>query len=253
MLRQPIPILLCIMALASTATADDEALQRLRSIGVYTVVKRGDVIPPDVSVFLAGYLENIKGYAAYNLDQYYVNSEREARARAVEMGVEAVLVVKVEGFEAYENTAKARLRLVDAARGKKLKSWKAKLRAPHFDPPWYVHVDPYGNLDDVFGDLPAKTHEISRRLRLLVLSDQKLDGQGETTRKYLESQLSIASRTLAREFGIALDVHRIERWSAPASDIFAVAEAAVSVPGRSVLALQFPPGQVSAPSVTPAC
>ena len=199
---------------------------------MYTVIDKGDAIPPDVSVFLAGYLENVKGYTAYNLDQYYVRSEKEARARAVELGAEAVLVVKVEGFEAYENTAKAKLRLVDAERGKKLKSWKARLRAPYFDPPRYLHVEPYGNLDEVFRDLPARTHEITRRLQLLVLSDQRLDGPGEPTRRYLESQLSIASRTLAREFGIALDVRRIERWLPPATDIFGVAEAVTGVPGR---------------------
>ena len=199
---------------------------------MYTVIDKGDAIPPDVSVFLAGYLENVKGYTAYNLYQYYVRSEKEARARAVELGAEAVLVVKVEGFEAYENTAKAKLRLVDAERGKKLKSWKARLRAPYFDPPRYLHVEPYGNLDEVFRDLPARTHEITRRLQLLVLSDQRLDGPGEPTRRYLESQLSIASRTLAREFGIALDVRRIERWLPPATDIFGVAEAVTGVPGR---------------------
>ncbi len=231
MLRRTISIIL-LFGLVSTASADDDALQQLRSIGVYTVIKKGDAIPPDVSVFLAGYLENIKGFTAYNLDQYYVSSEKEARARALELGAEAVLVVKVEGFEAYENTAKAKLRLVDAERGKKLKSWKAKLRAPHFDPPRYLYVEPYGNLDDVFQDLPARTHEITRRLQLLVLSDQRLDGPGEPTRRYLESQLAIASRTLAREFGIALDVQRIERWSAPATDIFGVAEAVTGVPGR---------------------
>ena len=221
------------LSLGSVAMADDDAaLRNLRSIGVYTVIEKGDAIPPDVSVFMAGYLENIKGYAAYNLDQYYVNSEKEARARAVELGIEAVLVAKVEGFEAYENTAKTKLRLVDAKRGKKLKSWKAKLRAPYFDSPRYLHVEPYGNLDDVFHELPAKTHPIARRLRLLVLSDQQLEGPGEPTRRYLESQLAIASRTLAREFGVALDVHKIERWLAPETDIFSIAEAATAIAGR---------------------
>lgn len=232
MLRKASTIV-CTLSLVSIAGADDdEALRSLRSIGVYTVIEKGDAIPPDVSVFLAGYLENIKGFTAYNLDRYYVNSEKEARARAVELGIDAVLAAKVEGFEAYENTAKAKLRLVDAERGKKLKSWKAKLRAPYFDPPRYLHVEPYGNLDDVFRELPAKTHPIVRRLRLLVLSDQELEGSGEPIRRYLESQLEIASRTLAREFGVALDVHRIERWLAPETDIFSVAEAATALVGR---------------------
>ena len=214
------------------APADDEALQRVSSIGVYTVVDKSDAIAPDVSVFLAGYLENVKGYTAYNLDQYYVHSERAARARAVELGAEAVLAAKVEGFKEYENTAKAKLRLIDAERGKKLKSWKAKLRAPFFDPPTYLHIEPYGNLDEVFRELPARTHEIQRHLQLLVLSDQYLEGPGETTRAYLESQLAIASRTLTRAFGIALEIHRIERWIPPAGDIFTIAEAAAGLPGR---------------------
>lgn len=56
---------------------------------------------------------------------------------------EAVIVAKVEGFQAYEDTAKAKLRLVDAERGKKPNFRKAK-----------------------------------RSLQLLVLSDQRMDGPG---------------------------------------------------------------------------
>ena len=53
------------LSLGSVAMADDDdALRNLRSIGVYTVIEKGDASPPDVSVFMAGYLENIKGYAA---------------------------------------------------------------------------------------------------------------------------------------------------------------------------------------------
>ena len=234
------------------APADDEALQRVSSIGVYTVVDKSDAIAPDVSVFLAGYLENVKGYTAYNLDQYYVHSERAARARAVELGAEAVLAAKVEGFKEYENTAKAKLRLIDAERGKKLKSWKAKLRAPFFDPPTYLHIEPYGNLDEVFRELPARTHEIQRHLQLLVLSDQYLEGPGETTRAYLESQLAIASRTLTREFGIALEIHRMERWIPPAVDIFTIAEAAAGLPARDEVDLTLvcvgPPAPAPAPA-----
>jgi len=231
MLRHAI-IISCTLALASTAAADEESLRQVNSIGVYSIVKKGDAAPHKVSVFLAGYLENEKGYAAYNLDQYFVRSETEARARALELGAEAVLVVKVEGFEEYQNSAKAKFRLIDAQRGKKLKSWSAKLRAPYFDPPAYRHIEPYGNLEEVFRELPTKSHEVSRYIKVLVLSDQQLDGPGEVTRRYLESQLAIASRTLSREFGIALEVKRIETWAAPAIDIFGVAEVATSVPGR---------------------
>ena len=193
MLRHAI-IISCTLALASTAAADEESLRQLNSMGVYSIVKKGDAAPHKVSVFLAGYLENEKGYAAYNLDQYFVRSETEARARALELGAEAVLVVKVEGFEEYQNSAKAKFRLIDAQRGKKLKSWSAKLRAPYFDPPAYRHIEPYGNLEEVFRELPTKSHEVSRYIKVLVLSDQQLDGPGEVTRGYLESQLAIASR-----------------------------------------------------------
>ena len=234
MLRLTIPIVCALLTgLAPAALqAGDEALQQLSTVGVYSVMKKSDAIAPDVSVFLAGYLENVKGYTAYNLDQYYVRSEKEARARALELGAEAVLVAKVEGFREHENTARAKLRLIDAVRGKKLRSWKAKLRAPFFDPPTYLYIEPYGNLDEVFRDLPVKTCEIERRIQVLVLSDQQLEGAGETTREYLESQLAIASRTLTREFGIALDVRRIERWIPPAVDVYAIAEAAAGLPGR---------------------
>lgn len=214
------------------AAALGASLDDIKSIAVYSTTGRDSTSLVDVSAFLAGYLSNIKNYTAHNLDLYFVESHEEARRKAAELGADGLLAVHTESFKEYENTAVAQLRLFDTQSGEAIREWSARLVAPYFDPPQYRRVQPYGNLDQVFSELPLRSYEAPVKIRLLVVTDQRLQGSDPTTREYLLSQVETASRVLEREFGIALTVTRLKRWSPPDVDIFGIARSAAGISGR---------------------
>ena len=225
--------LLLWLALHSTgADAAEGGCEQVRGIGVYTVVATKKLQASNISLFLAGYLSNVKNYTAHNLDQYYVKSEEGALRKAAELGLDAVLVANVVGFKSHGNSSAADLRLVEVESAEVIHEWAATFTAPYFDPPTYRNIEPYGNLDDAFAALPEATYPVERTINLLVVSDQRLRGSGKPTREYLQSQLEVAGRVLLREFGIQLVVQRIKRWSPPAGGITGIANAAATIPGR---------------------
>ena len=231
------------------AAALGASLDDIKSIAVYSTTGRDSTSLVDVSAFLAGYLSNIKNYTAHNLDLYFVESHEEARRKAAELGADGLLAVHTESFKEYENTAVAQLRLFDTQSGEAIREWSARLVAPYFDPPQYRRVQPYGNLDQVFSELPLRSYEAPVKIRLLVVTDQRLQGSDPTTREYLLSQVETASRVLEREFGIALTVIRLKRWSPPDVDIFGIARSAAGISGREGVDLTLvclgPPAQVT--------
>ena len=236
-LRSSTGALLAWLTIWQMATETDAALAQVDlaavdGIGVYSVVEKSKVLAPDVSEFLAGYLGNVKNYATYNLDQHYVRSVEGAQGKATELGADALLVARVKGFGEHENTGKAELRLLDIGSGETLLEWSATLEAPYFDPPMYSHSQPYGNLDQVFAELPVKSYEAPVKIRLLVVSDQRLRGPGRSTKDYLVAQLELASRVMEREFGVELVVEKVKRWSPPDAGIYGIARAAAGIRGR---------------------
>ena len=223
-------------------------LEAIRTIGVYSVVEKGDALAPDFSEFLAGYLDHVKNYAVHNLDEYNLRErfvfsrddpEAEALGKAAELGADALILARVQGFREYENKGKVRLRLLDVQSRVEMRTWPATIEAPYFDPPQYYSIRPYGNLDEVFAEFPVATYETPVEIRMLVMSDQYLRGKGRRTKDYLMSQLELASRVMEREFGIRLKVERIERWKPPATGIDGIARAAASIPGREQVDLTF--------------
>jgi len=220
------------LASGTEAVRAEAKLAAVDGIGVYSLIDKGKVLAPDISEFLAGYLGNVKNYTTYNLDQYYVHSLEEAQNKAAELGADALLVARIKGFGVHQNTAKAKLRLLDIDSGQTLLEWPATLEAPYFDPPMYNHSQPYGNLDQVFAKLPIKTHESPIKIRLLVVSDQHLSDAGHPTKDYLVSQLKLASRVMERELGVELIVQQIKYWSPPDVGIYGIARAAAGIDGR---------------------
>ncbi|MEC7842854.1 MAG: M12 family metallo-peptidase [Candidatus Latescibacterota bacterium] len=219
---------LCGLAEAARGASIDD----IQSIAVYSTTGRSRTTSADISAFLSGYLSNIKNYTAHNLDLYYVQSFVDARRKAAELGAGGLLAVHAESFTEYKNTAAAQLRLFDTKSGSAIREWSARLVVPYFDPPQYRHIQPYGNLDQVFSELPLRSYEAPVEIRLLVVSDQRLRGSSRSTREYLLSQVETASRVLEREFGIALSVTHLKRWSPPDVDIFGIARAASGISGR---------------------
>ncbi len=229
-----------IFAMTRSVWAEVE-LDAVRTICVCSVVQKGKILAPDFSEFLAGYLDNVKNYTLHNLDEYNLKErfilnrekpEMPAREKAAELGADALLLAKVEDFKDYDRKGKVELRLFDVKSGTEIRKWSAMFEAPYFDPPFYRNTQPYGNLDEVFAEFPVKTYEAPIEIRLLVVSDQRLRGEGRRTKDYLMSQLALASRIMEREFGMKLIVERVKRWRPPEGNITSIAKAAASIPGR---------------------
>ena len=223
-----------LLAIGNAGAGDDTDLASIGDIGVYTTLKKGKILSPAVSTFLAGYLSNVKNYRAHNLDLHYVQGEASALAKAAELGLDALLEARIQRFGENETRTKAELKLRNVATGEILLKWSATLEAPYFDPPLFQYIQPYGNLDQVFADWPVKTYQSPVAIRLLVVSDQRLRGSsGQQTKQYLLAQLETSSRILEREFGISLEVVQVKRWAAPELDRLPnVARAAAEIPGR---------------------
>ena len=229
------------LAAANPAAAAD-ALHACRTLGVYSHVDRSNTLAPDFSEFLAGYLDNIKNYTVHNLNEHdlkkrfvFARDERKNALlqKAAALGADAVLLARVKKFAEHQNSGALDLQLLEVGSGREIRAWSATFSAPYFDPPAYYHIQPYGNLDEVFAEFPPASYEAPVEIRLVVASDQRLRGRGRRTRDYLVSQLDLASRVLEREFGIKLVVKQIKRWKPPATDIAGIAHAATGIPGRA--------------------
>jgi tetratricopeptide (TPR) repeat protein len=235
------------LTVAKPARAAD-ALDTFRTIGVYSIVDKGHALAPDFSEFLAGYLDNVKNYKVHNLNEHDLqqrfvfnrdNARTEVLQKAAGLGADAVLLARLKGFREHEIGGEAKLRLFEVRSGEEIRTWSAPVAPPYFDPPTYLHIQPYGNLDEVFAEFPLATYEAPLEIRLLVVSDQRLRGRDRHTRDYLISQLDLTSRVLEREFGIKLVVERIERWKPPDTDIASIARAAAGIAGREEVDLTF--------------
>ena len=219
-----------VLAVATPANADPFAA--INGIGVYSKLRKQKRLAPGISVFLAGYLSNVKNYSSHSLDQYYVKTEEEALMKGVELQLDALLVAELDGIRSHENGAVTDFRLLKADSGKLIRKWSARIETPYFDPPSYRQIRPYGNLDEVFADFPLKQYESSRVIKTLVVTDQRIRGSGRAIKEFLLSQLEVASRVLQREFGIELQVTDVRRWSPPDADIHTISVAAATIPGR---------------------
>jgi tetratricopeptide (TPR) repeat protein len=205
------------------------SLDEVESIGVYSTIKKASLQSLGISAFLAGYLSNVKNYKTHNLN---AKPGETTQQQVADLGLDAILSVEAEEFKDHANTAKARFRLLDAESGEEIHEWSATLEAPYFDPPQYRHIQPYGNLDQVFAEFPLKAYQTPWEIRLSVISDQRLRGDGASTKAYLLSQLEVTSRILEREFGIRLKIERVKRWAPPDVDIYSIAQAAANIKGR---------------------
>ena len=184
----------------------------------------------------------LKNYRVPNLNEHdlkkrfaFARDERqnELLQKAAVLGADAVLLTRVKKFAEHQNTGALDLQLLEVGSGREIRAWSASFSAPYFDPPAYLHIQPYGNLDEVFAEFPPASYEAPVEIRLVVASDQRLRGRGRHTRDYLASQLDRASRVLEREFGIKLVVKQIKRWTPPTTDIAGIARAATGIPGRA--------------------
>ena len=100
-----------------------------------------------------------------NIDLFYVASQTAALAKARALALDALLVTETTGFAKGDNTARAQLRLIDVANGNFLRQWTAPLIAPYFDPPFFRHSRPYGNLAEVFVDIKPRHYQALREIR----------------------------------------------------------------------------------------